>query len=252
MKCLACDTFVYKIPISWKCPHCGEKLPDMSKWEIFRDGITEYLQEKGVIFWTICLAVLLFTVGLLELFFGTAHLLGYIGGNLPLALGAMFFGGMLIDMVMKIVLPLKMLYGSDFVIRERASLRNIRKITVAALIAGVLTSLIWAGPLTFLTYFPAYLILIGWWLALAWSIVGLFIDPRWLEDVRFRTFIDKIGITSLKRYRKISTVMIGILVVVMIGFNILLNISALWIKVQNIAVVGTAIKFSKAYLGWLF
>ncbi len=252
MKCTACDTYILKIPINWKCPHCGERLPDPSKWELFWDGFVEYLQEKGVIFWSIYFFIILIGMGLLELAFGRVHLLGYIGMNLFLALAATFFAGMLIDMCMKILLPLKNPYGSDFIMRERGMIRNIRKVTYIALIAGLLSCLIWIGPNTFFRYFPSYVLLLGWWLAIAWSVAGLFMDPRWLEDVRFRLFIDKLGVTSLKRYRKLSTVMIGMLVAVMIGFNLLLGVSGLWNKVENTVGVGATIRLTKQYLGWLF
>ncbi len=252
MKCASCDTLILKIPVNWKCPHCGERLPDPSKWELFWDGFVEYLQEKGVIFWSIYFFIFLIGMGLLEILLGHTHLLTYFGDNLFLALGATFFGGMLIDMCMKILLPLKNPYGSDFIMRERGMIRNVRKVTYTALAAGIISCVLWIGPGTFFTYFPSYIALMGWWLASAWSIVGLFMDPRWLEDVRFRLFIDKLGVTSLKRYRKLSTVMIGILVAVMIGFNILLSVNGLWNKVENTAGVGVVIRFTKMYLGWLF
>jgi len=56
----------------------------------------------------------------------------------------------------------------------------------------------------------------------------------------------------LKRYRKFSTVIIGILIAVMIGFNVLLSIGGLWNKVQNMEGLGVVIRFTKQYLGWLF
>ncbi len=219
---------------------------------MFWDGFIEYLQEKGVIFWSIYFFLFLLILGFTELFFGRSYMLNYIGANLFLALGATFFGGMLIDMCMKILLPLKNPYGSDFLMRERDMIRNVRKVTNIALIAGISSSLIWMGPNTFFIYFPSYVMLLGWWLALGWAIAGLFMDPRWLEDVRFRLFIDKLGVTSLKRYRKISTIVIGILIAVMILFNILLGIHGLWNKVENTEGLGAVIRFMKQYLAWLF
>lgn len=252
MKCSACHIYVHKIPVSWKCPHCGEKLPELSKWFIMYEDLVAHLLEKGALFWGIWFGIFIIALGLAELPFGTAHLLSYIGKNLFMALIGIFFGGMLMDMVMKVNLPLRLPYGSDFVLRERAAIRNIRKITNLALLVGVIFSFFWMGPQVFITYFPAYVLVVGWFLALVWSVIGLFIDPRLLEDVRFRSFLDRLGITSLRRYRKLGTVFIGLLIVIAIGFNVLLGTRGLWNKVENLYVVGTLIRFSKAYLGWLF
>lgn len=252
MKCAACDTLILKIPANWKCPHCGERLPDPSKWELFWDGFAEFLQEKGVIFWSIFFFGFLIVMGLGELLFGTAHLLTYIGTSLFISLGATFFGGMLLDMCMKILLPLRNPYGTDFMLTERGMIRNVRKITYAALAGGIISSFVWIGPKTFFDFFPTYILLMGWWLALGWSIAGLFMDPKWLEDVRFRLFIDKIGVLSLKKYRKLSTIMIGVLIALMIVFNILLSIPGLWNRVQNMPALGVTIRFLRQYLSWLF
>jgi len=252
MKCTSCNTFVTKIPINWKCPHCGEKLPEPTKWEIFKDALLEWLNNKGVVFWAIWFGLLLIVSGVAEIPFGHIYLLEYLGSAPLLAIISIFFGGMLIDMVMKINLPLKLPFGSDFLINERKPIRNIRKVTNGALLLGIICSLIFAGPLMFFQYFNAYLMIIGWWLAFAWSLIGIFIDPKLTEDVRFRFFIDeRLGVASLKRFKTVGRNMIGLLVLIAIAFNLLLATHNIWAKMNNIVVVGAIVKISKAYLGWL-
>lgn len=253
MKCPSCNTNVSKIPINWKCPHCGEKLPDPGKLFFFIEDLTEYLQDKGILFWTLWLGIILIVTALFELIFGRGFMFAYISSSMLLSIASLFFGGMLIDMYMKIVLPLRLpTGGGDFIIRERTSIRNIRKATHLAAIVGVFFCIFWAGPRTFFQYFPAYFIVISWFLAFAWSIAGMFLDPKLLEDVRFRSYMEKLGVLSLKRLRKLGTLFIGVLIVVAITYNILLSIPGLWKHLANLGLVGVVIHFFSEYMGWLF
>ncbi len=252
MKCPHCKTYVTKIQVNWKCPYCGKKLPEPGKWFMFYESLTEYLQYKGAIFWGIWLGLLLLLVGVLEAVFGHAFLISYIGNSMIMSIIGIAFGGMLIDMYMKVNLPLRLQYGTDFIIRERAIIRNIRKGTNLAALAGIVCCLIWLKPRTFLEYFPAYLVVIGWFLAMSWAITGLFLDARMADDVRFRHYMDRLGITSLKRYRRTGTIVIGSLVVIAVGYNFLIRIPELWIKFSNLGVVGVVVNFIKMYLAWLF
>ena len=252
MRCLHCKTNVTKIPISWKCPSCGEKLPEPSKWFYLSEHLIEYLPEKGVIFWTVWFAIIMILAGVAELVLGRGYLLSYLGGSLLMSLGFLFFGGMLIDMVMKINLPIRMPYGSDYILRERAVIRNVRKATNLALIIGIIYSLYWLKPRILFLYFPAYLVTISWFLALAWSIVGLFLDPRMTEDVRFRFYMDRLGVTSLRQYRKLGTMFVAVLVLVAIGYHILVSLPGLWKEISNTTSLGVVIRFLKEYFAWLF
>ncbi len=252
MKCPACNTYITKIPVNWKCPHCLERLPDPSKWVLFWEGLAEYLQEKGIIFWSVTFGLFLILCGLLELLAGHAYLLGNLGGSPLVSMAGIFFGGMLLDTVMRINLPLRVLFGADFIIRERPVVRNIRKATNGAILVGIAFAMVYAGPMSFFLYFTGYVVIVAWWLALTWSIVGLFIDPRLMEDVRIRTFLEKLGILSLRRYRKIGTVMIGLLVLVMVVFMFMMGTHNLWLKLSNFGPFGALVQFSKSYLGWLF
>lgn len=212
----------------------------------------EWLKDKGTLFWSIWFLISLILIGVTELFFGHSYLLGYFGSNPLIAILSVFFGGMLIDMVMKINLTMRLPFGADFLIKERKQIRNIRKATNGAIILGLIYALVYAGPTTFLLYFNSYVLIIGWWLALSWSITGLFIDPRLMEDTRIRYFMDeRLGVISLRRYRKIGTLMIGALVLIAIIFNVLMATTTIWLKISNIPVVGNMIRFSKAYFGWL-
>jgi len=253
MKCPHCKTNVTKIPVSWKCPHCGETLPEPGYWFRFFEGFSDYLIEKGNIFWSIIFMIFLITLGSFEFVFGYGFLVKYIAGNFLLALVMIFFGGMLIDMYMKVVLPLHLPFGGgDFIIKERAVIRNIRKGSHIAGGAGILVSLFWLGPRTFVAYFPSYLIVIGIFLALAWAISGLFLDMRMVDDVRFRFYMDRLGITSLKYLRKICTIVIGGLFVAILTFYMLNLIPGLWHEVSEWGIVAGILFFVKNYLGWLF
>ncbi len=253
MKCPHCDTMVVKIPANWKCPHCSERLPEPSKWFRFVEGMTEYLQDKGAIFWSIAFGFLLIAIGVGEMLWGFGFLLEFIGLHIITAIGGIFFGGMLINMYVKVVLPLRLPFGgSSFLMRERVVIRNMRKGTHVALLAGILACIFIAGPRIFLVFFPAYLIIIGWFLALAWSLSGLFINPRWLEDVRFRHFLDhRLGILSLKKYRKLGTIFIAVLIITVILYFVLLQVPDIWGKIENSAIIGSTILLLKTYFSWL-
>jgi hypothetical protein len=252
MKCPACNTNVIKIPVNWKCPQCGEKLPEPGKWFQFWEGTIEFISEKGVLFWSIWFAVFLLFLGIFELVFGDGYLLNYLTGSMLMSLIGIFFTGMLIDMVVKINLPLRVAFGTEFILRERKAIRNFRKATNIALVIGLLVSLIWLKPVSFFLHFPAYSVVIAWFLALAWSIIGLFLDVKLMEDVRFRYFMERLGIIGLKRYRRIGTIMVGSLVVTAILFNILIRIHGIWLKIADLGFVGSVIRFTKSYLSWLF
>jgi hypothetical protein len=71
------------------------------------------------------------------------------------------------------------------------------------------------------------------------------------EDGRFRLFMEKLGITSIKRMRKFATLTIGLLVVAAVGYNILLAVPIIWTKISNTAVLGAVIFFISEYLAWL-
>ncbi|MFN3821226.1 MAG: hypothetical protein ACK4OO_02735 [bacterium] len=252
IKCPSCHTYVTKIPINWKCPYCGERLPEPSKWFLFYESVVEALQDKGAIFWSVWFGIVLIFIGLVELLGGTSYLLSYLGNNILIAVVGIFFAGALIDMIAKINLPIRLPSGTDFILRERAAIRNIRKATNLAIMLGIAVSILWLGPKTFLEYFPAYLVVIAWFLSFAWSISGLFFDPRWMDDVRFRFFLERLGIFSIKRFRKICTYNIGALVAIAILFFVLMSIPGLWQKFRNLPIVGNVIHFIELYLSWLF
>lgn len=253
MKCTSCKNQVLKIPANWKCPHCGEELPQPGAWANFVEEMIQFLDEKGTIFWSIWFGVLLIFIGAFEMMFGRGYLLTYLGRHYIFSIIFIFYGGMLIDMYARIQMPLRLPYGSTYMIRERAVIRNMRKLTNLALIVGLGICLFWLGPQMFFMYFQSYLLIIGWCLALSWAIVGLFIDPRWREDVRFRYFLeDRLFINSLKHLRKLSTTIIGTLIVVAIGYNVLLRIPQLWVKFSNLAIIGNIIMFIKIYFSWLY
>jgi len=251
MKCPHCQSFVAKIPVTWKCPRCGNKLPEPSKWYYFKEALHEYLNTKGIVFWSIWFGIFLILVGIVEILVGEGFLLKYLTGNLLFSLIFIFYGGMLIDMYMKINLPLRALAGSDYILKERQVIRNARKVTNGALLVGLIFCLYWLKPRLFFTNFPSYLVGISWFLGLAWAIIGLFLDVRMTEDSRFRLFMEKLGITSLKRMRKFATITIGLLVVAVVGYNILLTIPSLWTKISNTAIIGAVIFFVSEYLAWL-
>ena len=212
----------------------------------------EYLQEKGFIFWgTILFAVIvLFAIG--EGLLGQAFLVKYLLNNFLFSIMMALFGGMLIELYMRVILPLHLLFGGgEFILRERAVIRNMRRGAHIAVISGLLTSIFWLGPEAFFKNFPAYLITISVFLALAMSISGLFLDMKMVEDVRFRHYMDRLGVTDLKRLRKICTVTIGGLFIAVIGFFVLNQIPGLWHTVSNWSIVGGALMLFKAYLSWL-
>jgi len=251
MKCPHCHTFVSKIPISWKCPRCGEKLPEPGKLYYLKEHIIEYLNEKGVVFWSIWFAIALVVIGVLEMVMGQGFLLRYMSGTMLVAIVFIFFGGMLIDMYMKINLPLRSMSGSDFIVRERVVIRNIRKATNLAALIGLVFCVYWLKPRLFFVYFPSYIVVMSCFLAFSWAVVGLFLDARMAEDVRFRLFLDRLGVMSLKRYRKLGTMTIGLLVVTVVGFNVLISIPGLWSKISDMAIIGAIIFFVSEYLAWL-
>ena len=251
MKCTSCNTFVHKIPINWKCPHCAERLPDPSKWYLFWEGFNEYLEDKGAVFWSVVLAILLIAVGIPEMLLGSGFLISYITSSLLIAIAGIFFGGMLFDMYFKVMLPLRIPYGSNFIIRERAVIRNFRKGTNLAVIAAIITFVIWCGPQLFLKYFPSFFVILGWYLALAWSIAGLFLDGRMAQDVRFRFYMERLGIVNLNIYRRIATIVIASLVIITIGHYILMSIPNLWNDLKNTAFVGRAVHLFSEYFAWL-
>ncbi len=252
MKCTHCGTNVVNIPINWKCPHCGEQLPELGFWARFSDGLSEYLQEKGAIFWGIIFAIILIFIGIPEMVFGNGYLLKYIMGNFLFAAIMIFYGGMIITMYMKIVLPLHLPFGGgNFIIRERATIRNYRKGTHIAAIAGILTSIFWLGPWMFLAYFPSYILVISVFLGMAWSIGGLFFDPKQIEDVRFRGYLELLGVTSLKVLRKTCVLIVSALFLAIVGYWILSQIPGLWQKIGNWGIVGVFVHFFTTYMGWL-
>ena len=252
MVCPHCNLFVAKIPVTWKCPHCSEKLPEPGKLYLFKEHMIDYLQDKGIIFWSIWFAIVLVWIGIMEMIWGNAHLLGYFSSSMLMTIMFIFYGGMLVDMWVKINLPLRMLYGSDFIIRERAVIRNIRKVTNASTIIGLFFCFYWVGIDVFFNYFPSFLVVTSWFMALGWAIAVLFLDGRLVEDVRFRHYMDRLGITSLKRLRRLGALNIGILVIVAVGFNILMLIPGIWLKISNLPVIGMIIYVGREYFAWLF
>lgn len=251
MKCPHCNTYVTKIPVNWKCPHCGERLPEPGYWSNFFEGLSEYLLEKGAIFWGIVFAALLIMLGSVEMIFGRGFLLSYIGHNFLFAFVMIFFAGMLIDMYMKIVLPLRVPYGSDFIVRERAVIRNIRKASHVAGILSIVICLVWLGPRNFMEYFPSYLVILGWFLAMSWAIAGLYLDVKMVDDIRFRYYMERLGITGLKRFRRICTVVIGALFMIAVVYFIMMNIPELPQKISNWSVLAVFVHFAKNYLSWI-
>lgn len=252
MKCPHCQSFIAKIPVSWKCPYCSEKLPEPGKLYLFKEHLIEYLDDKGILFWSIWFAIGLIAIAIPEMAWGRAHLFSYIGNSLIMTIVFIFYGGMLIDMCVRINLPIRMPYGTDFILKERVVIRNVRKITNLFTIVGIGFSFYWLGPVVLFNYFPSYLVVMSGFIAFGWAIAGLFIDRRMVEDVRFRFYMDRLGISSLKRLRRYSSLTIGILVLSAAGFYILMGISGIWLKFSNLPMVGVIIYFTKEYFAWLF
>lgn len=251
--CPKCEMPVMKIPANWKCPHCSERLPDPTRWQRFTEGFGEYMENKGVIFYSILFLILLIIVIVPDIIFSHGFLLSYILDNMILAMASIFFAGMLITMVMKVMLPLRIMGGGDFIMRERQMIRHFRKWTIIGLIIAVLFCLIVLKPSMFTAYFPSYLIVIGWFLALTWSVLGILMNPQWLEDVRFRAFLEeRLGVISLRRFRKLCTIFVGVLMSTLVIYYLLLQVQGIWQSIENSAIIGTVILFIKQYFAWLF
>jgi len=242
---------VNKIPMNWKCPHCSERLPELGFFEKYFDGLSEYLVDKTSIFWGIILGLFIGTISVFELFLGHGFLVRYVSDNFIFSMMMLILGAMVLDMYMKVVLPLQLPFGSDFIVKERKVIRNIRKGSHLALILGIIVCLSWLGTRTFFEYFPSYLVVISCFLALSWAISSLFLDIRMVDDVRFRHYMDRLGITNLKFLRKVSTAIISLLFGSFIVFFILNQIPNLWRSVSAWSAVGTVIYFVKNYLDWL-
>ena len=205
-----------------------------------------------MIFWSIWFAFLLIAIGIPEMVYGRTLLFSYFGNALLISIAFVFYGGMLIDMFVKINLPIRLPYGTDFLLKERVVIRNMRKGTNLAALVGLGFCLYWLKPRIFFEYFPSYLVVMSCFLAFSWSIAGLFLDARMVEDVRFRFYMDRLGITGLKRYRRMGTFTIGMLIITAIGFNILRAIPDLWEKFCEVTVVSFILNFIREYLSWLF
>jgi len=251
MRCPSCKMNVNKIPLNWKCPHCAERLPEPGFWERYFEGLSEYLVDKTAIFWGIILGFFVGVFGIFELFFSHGFLVRYLGDNFIFSTMMIIFGAMVLDMYMKVVLPLQLPYGSDFIVRERKVIRNIRKASHLALVIGLIVCIIWLGTRTFFEYFPSYFVVISCFLALSWTISSLFLDVRMVDDVRFRHYMDRLGITNLKFLRKVSTSIISLLFASFIIYFVLIQIPNLWKSVSAWSAVGTVIFFIKNYLDWL-
>ena len=251
MKCPSCKMHVNKIPLNWKCPHCSERLPDPSFWEKYFEGLAEHLVEMTAIFWGILLGAFVVIAGIVEMFLGHGFLIRYIGDNFIFSAIMIIFGAMVIDMYMKIVLPLQLPFGSDFIVKERKVIRNIRKGSHVAMILGIIVCFSWLGSRTFFTYFPSYFVVISGFMAVSWAIAGLFLDLRMVDDVRFRHYMDRLGITNLKRLRKVCTSVISLIFASTIGYFVLNQIPTLWKSISAWSAVGKIIHFVNAYLDWL-
>lgn len=251
MKCPNCKMNVNKIPLNWKCPHCSERLPELGIWQKYFDGLSEHLVEMTVIFWGILLGSLIVMAGLIEMFLSHGFLIKYIGNNFLFSAIIIIFGAMVLDMYMKVVLPLQLPFGTDFIVRERKVIRNIRKASHIAMIIGIVVSISWLGSRTFFTYFPSYFVVISCFLVISWSISGLYLDLRMVDDVRFRHYMDRLGITNLKRLRKVCTSVISLLFASFIVYFFLNQIPNLWRSMSAWSAVGKLIFFTKTYLSWL-
>jgi len=243
--------FVHKIPINWKCPHCSVKLPEPGFWQNYFEGLAEHLVEMTAIFWAIVLGSFVVIAGVLEMVFSRGFLMAYITDNFIFSTIMIIFGAMVVDMYMKVVLPLQLRHGSDFIIKERKVIRNIRTASHLALTAGLMVCLVWVGGSTFFKYFPAYIVVIACFLALNWAVSTLFLDLRMAEDLRFRHYMDRLGITNLKRLRRIGTSVIALLFTAAIVFFVLMQVPNLWRTISAWSGVGSVIHFIQTYLDWL-
>mgnify|MGYP005651510455 CR=1 FL=1 len=252
MKCPHCKTHVSKIPVNFKCPQCGETLPEPGFWFNFFEYLTAYLSEKGFIFWAIVFLLFLLIVGGFELGLGQGLLLKYLGRHFLIAAVMILLTGELISHYMKIILPLRLpTGGSDFILRERAVIRRIRRGSHIAASIGLVISLVWIGPRGFFEHFPYYIFIIGWCLIMGWSIAGLYLDPRLIDDVRFRYFIDRLNITSLKKHRSRCVVMIIVLFSVAALYSVTVIVPGVLQNVHNWLIVGAVLDFIDNYLAWL-
>ena len=206
-----------------------------------------------MIFWGIIFALLLLVVAVADVITWHGFLLAYVVDNMILAVGGIVFAGMLISMVMKVMLPLRMMGGGDFIMRERQMIRHFRKWTMVGLIASIVFVLAVLKPRMFILYFPSYLIVIAWFMAVTWSVLGILMNPQWLEDVRFRYFLEeRLGVQSLKRFRKLCATFVAVLASTVVVFIVLSRVNGLWHNIENTAIVGNVILFIKLYFGWLF
>lgn len=252
MKCPHCKTNVSKIPVNMKCPFCNETLPEPGFWFNFFEGLNEYLVEKGFVFWSIVVLILLLLLGGITKIFGSGLLLGYFGKHFLTAAVTILYAGVIITRYMRVSLRLRLPYGGgDYILKERKVIRNIRTGNHVALIIGFLVCLFWLGPREFLAHFPYYVLIISWFLILSWAIAGLYLDPRMSEDVRFRYYMERLNITRLKLHRKRCVWMIGILFIIAIMYSVILIIPEILTYIVNWWVIGSVIQFFKTYLGWI-
>jgi|GEM_PF-3028415 hypothetical protein len=251
MKCLNCKG---DVPPGYKgqtCPSCGEALPRKRPvWRDLGERISSFTEDRGYLFWLIVFSLLLFFVAVFENLLADGVLAHLLDGYKFISLLMFLYAAAHLQILRNINTVFRPGYPGPYWI-DRLIIKNFKRGTNYALIAGFIISLIIVGPLNFLELLPAYIFLPTLFSTLFWSIQAFRVDDREFTDAKVQSYFEFLGIRRLREWRQVSGVyLIGIVVSGGVFYG-LSHIPGLWWKIKADPTLNEIIALASGLFNWV-
>ena len=198
------------------CPHCLKRIPWRKRLKpkcpfCFkpyrrRSGIQErgvvahYLEDRGIAFW-FC-QILVFTVLLAIILQITGHptLIRFIDARPVWSVISIYWAALYFSLIGRMNVPL--LLGAPKILRrERATIRQYKKLTVVGILVGIPFALLFVGTRYTWERFPGLVFLLFVPVSLLWAYQGLTLTEEDYEDERVWSYLQELGAQDRLEHR---------------------------------------------------
>jgi hypothetical protein len=233
------------------CPSCGEPLPTtrhiLLEWG---SRAAEFTSDRGFIFWLIVLVFVLFLVAAMEHLFGNGDLARLLDNHKFISLLMIVYLSAHLKLWRNINMTLRPGYPTPYWV-DRIIIKNFKKGTNYAIIAGIIASFIIVGPFQIFEILPAYVLIVSLFTALWWSIQSFRIDDKEFNDAKVQSYFEYLGVRRLRHWRKVSgTYLITVVVgsAIFYGFT---HIHGLWWMIKGNPTLNEIIDIFNGMFNWV-
>jgi len=218
--------------------------------EVIRETAIDFAKDRGYIFWTLVYLLFIPFIGLFEQIFYQGLIFEWITHSKFIFLVTAFITGSVLDFIIKANVEVTAV-RNKFIFKPPIYLRRFRLWTNVSVVLGLALAgySYWLAS-SFTSVLPIMTFVTSFVICLAWSVLGLFLTEKDLEDKRIRYFFQEMRVERSRRLNRAAVIYFSGMTISSIIFYKLIKISGLWWWIENSRIYYDITKFLKDYFSW--